>query len=93
MVEFLNFFKVFTKTLKFHNFANNRPIFIWFVLNDVFYRVLHLFFCIKVEFMKNKTSLGGPSCAVLPSRLPASRSPDHPCRLRTLKIFKVRSKN
>jgi len=46
------------KTLKIHNFANNRPIFTGFVLNDVEYEDLHLFFCIKVDFIKNKKVRG-----------------------------------
>jgi len=46
------------KTLKIHNFANNAPIVTGFVLNDVEYEYLHFFFCIKVEFMKNKKVRG-----------------------------------
>ena len=56
MVDFLNFYDFFPKTLKFRNFANNHPILVWFVLNDVEYDSLQLFFCIKVEFIKNKES-------------------------------------
>ena len=59
MVEFSNFFQVFAKTLKFNNFVNNRPIFTGFVLNDVEYKDLQLFFCNKVDFIKNKKVLGG----------------------------------
>jgi hypothetical protein len=57
MVDFSNFFQVFVKTLKFYNFANNHPILAWFDLNDVEYEDLQLFFCMNVEFIKNKTSL------------------------------------
>ena len=54
MVDFSHFNEFLVKTLKIHNFANNRPIFTGFLLNDVFYRVLHLFFYIKIDFIKNK---------------------------------------
>ena len=60
MVDFSNFNDFLVKILKIHNFANNSPIFTGFVLNDVEYDYLHFFFCIKVEFMKNKPSLRGP---------------------------------
>ena len=42
------------KISKFDNFVNNRPIFTGFVLNDLFYRVLHFFFCVKVDFINFK---------------------------------------
>ena len=54
MVDFSHFNEFLVKTLKIYIFANNRPIFTWFVLNALFYRVLHFFYCIKVDFIKNK---------------------------------------
>ena len=91
-VEFSNFFQVFAKTLKFHNFVNNGRIFTWFVLNDVEYEDLQLFFCVKVDFIKNKKVLGGGPDALLLWRPPARRSPDPPASLPYSKNFKVQSK-
>jgi len=91
-VDFSNFSKFLVKTLKIHNFVNNRPIFTGFVLNDVEYEYLQLFFCIKVEFMKNKTSLGGPPSDSPGWRQLARRSPHHSTGLRYHENFKVRSK-
>jgi len=54
MVDFSHFNEFLVKTLKIYIFANNRPIFTGLVLNYLFYRVLHFFFCIKVDFIKNK---------------------------------------
>ena len=54
MVDFSHFNEFLVKTLKIYIFANNRPIFTGFVLNYLFYRVLHFFFCIKLNFIKNK---------------------------------------
>ena len=68
MVDFFHFNEFLVKTLKIHNFANNRPIFTGFLLNDVFYRVLHLFFYIKLNFIKNKKVIQFQSQARLPSR-------------------------
>ena len=92
MVEFSNFFKVLPKTLKFNNFANNGRIFTWFVLNDVEYEDLQLFFWVKVDFIKNKKVLGGGPDALLLWRPPARRSPDPPASLRYPENFKVPSK-
>ena len=44
MVDFSHFNEFLVKTLKIHNFANNRPIFTGFLLNDVKYKDLQLFF-------------------------------------------------
>ena len=54
MVDFSHFNEFFVKTLKIHNFANNHSIFTGLVLNDVEYKDLQLFFCIKINFIKNK---------------------------------------
>ena len=66
--DFFNFNEFLVKTLKIHIFANNRPIFTGLVLNYLFYRVLHFFFCIKVDFIKNKKVIQLQSKARLPSR-------------------------
>jgi hypothetical protein len=92
MVDFFPFNDFLVKSLKIHNFVNNGPIFIWFVLNDAEYDYLQLFFWVKVEFMKNKTSLRGGSTDRLRWRQLARRSPHHSNRVRQSKIFKVRSK-
>ena len=54
MVDFSHFNEFLVKTLKIHNFANNHSIFTGLVLNYLFYRVLHFFFWIKLNFIKNK---------------------------------------
>jgi hypothetical protein len=91
-VDFSNFSQVLVKISKFHNFANNGPIFIWFVLNDVFYRVLQLFFCVKVEFIKNKACLGGPPSDSPGWRQSARHTRHHSTRVRYHENFKVRMK-
>jgi len=91
-VDFSNFNDFFVKILKIHNFVNNRPIFTGLVLNDVEYEYLQLFFCIKVEFMKNKASLEGTPSDFPGWRQLARRSPDHSARVRYLENFKVRMK-
>ena len=54
MVDFSHFNEFLVKTLKIYIFANNHSIFTGLVLNYLFYRVLHFFFCIKLNFIKNK---------------------------------------
>ena len=88
----MNFNEFLVKTSKFHNFVNNGRIFTWFVLNDVEYEDLQLFFCVKVDFIKNKKVLGGGPDALLLRRPPARRSPDPPASLPYSKNFKVQSK-
>ena len=88
----MNFNEFLVKTSKFHNFVNNGSIFTWFVLNDVEYEDLQLFFCVKVDFIKNKKVLGGGPDALLLWRPPARRSPDPPASLPYSKNFKVQSK-
>jgi len=72
MVDFSHFNEFLVKTFKIYIFGNNRPIFTGLVLNYLFYRVLHFFFCIKVDFIKNKKVIQLQSKARLPSR-PAAR--------------------
>ena len=68
MVDFSHFNEFLVKTLKIHIFANNRPIFTGFLLNDVEYKDLQLFFCIKLDFIKNKKVIQLKNKARLPSR-------------------------
>ena len=68
MVDFSHFNEFLVKTLKIYIFANNRPIFTGFLLNDVKYKDLQLFFCIKLNFIKNKKVIQLQSKARLPSR-------------------------
>ena len=49
IVDFSIFSDFLLKTFKIYNFVNNGPIFTRLVLNDVFYCVLQLFFCIKLD--------------------------------------------
>jgi hypothetical protein len=49
IVDFSIFSKFLVKILKIHNFGKNGLIFTGIVLNNVFYRVLHFFFCMELD--------------------------------------------